>query len=1165
MISTDGTNLEQFMAYAHQMWVSPIQLILGIGLLIGTLGYSALVGLGVIIISMPVQGILVKIFFNQRAKCIKITDKRVQLTNEVLQGIRLVKFYGWEGFYIQQIGQYRGQEVKTLRTSALALAALTCIFQFTPVLAAILSFITYSLTGHELDVATIFTALQLFNIIRIPLLVFPLVMSSLASALIALGRIGKFLSSEELQDPYLLQPDSKLAVDMDADFTWEALVKPEESKDDKKDDKVAEKESEKNGDSKKKGKGKKAKKGEADDKEALPSTSQDVAEEPKDSDSAKKEEDPPFELKNLRLTVPKGALVGIVGRVGSGKSSVLQAIIGEMRRTRGEVTVGGKIAYVPQVPWIQNATLRENIVFGQQDDEKRFRDVVTACNLDHDLQTLPYGEQTEIGEKGINLSGGQKARVSLARAAYSESDIVLLDDPLSAVDAYVGRSIMDNCILSGPLASRTRILVTHSLHVLHKMDFIYFVDHGTITEQGTYDDLMAQRGSFSRLIDEYGRSDSKAVQQTAGRTGAAQSAKSESTNGADKDVKDVLMQLEERSTGAVTSETYKTYLRFAGGVRWVAILVVLLAVGQAVQVGTNLWLGFWTADEIPAFDNGRYIAVYAGFGVADALFAFLLCFAFFAMGLVASLNLFRASLAGILHSPLAFFDTTPIGRIMSRLTKDIETLDNELAQIIYAFLSTFVSIFGVMALVFYTFPYLGIIFAPLSILYYIVARYYRFSSVETKRLDSILRSGLYAAVSEMLTGLSTIRAYGIQDRSTNSANQGLDMQNRAFYMVITIQRWLGLRLDLFGNILILGIALFAAGFREDVNPAKIGVVLTYTLNITLVFSDMISQFAMNEQNMNAVERVVHYADLPPEGARETPQDPPPSWPTDGVVKFNNVKLAYREGLPLVLKGVSFDVRPREKVGIVGRTGAGKSSLLHALFRTVKLAEGSIEIDGVPIDQVGLETLRTRLALVPQDSTLFLGTLRENLDPQGQRTDAELIAALQRAWLLPQAGTSDPVAEAKFSLDSIIGNEGSNYSTGEKQLLSLCRALARNSKIIVLDEATSNVDLETDAKLQRTIQKEFADATVLCIAHRLNTIAYYDRILVMDDGRVAEFDTVLNLFDKEDSIFRSLCDEANLSRADILRIREEQKGVLQESSSALLLHFVESVSFGNKQA
>lgn len=1133
MISTDAARLDQFSAFGHNLWVSPIQIFIGIGLLLGNLGYSALVGLGVLLLGFPIQLILVKIMFAQRKKGVAITDNRVRLTTEVLQGIRLIKFYAWESFYISQISTLRTREIATIKKSAIARSALIAVVTFIPILASILSFITYALSGHDLNVAIIFSSLQLFNIIRAPLLFFPFVLSSLTDALVALRRISGFLLSDEIDQPYLLDHAQKYAVSVDGDFTWESAGKIGESKfsggAERKDGKKEKKTKTNQEQSKKMAK----------DKPILPVSADDASEGTKDGES-----DKPFELQNLKFSVPKGAFVAIVGRVGSGKSSVLQSLIGEMRRTRGEVIFSGSVAYVPQTPWIRNATLRDNILFGREDDEQRFREIIRACNLEHDLEMLPNGELTEIGEKGINLSGGQKARVSLARAAYSQSDVILLDDPLSAVDAYVGKAILDQCLLNGPLSNRTRILVTHALHVLDKADYIYVLENGVVTEQGTYNALIQDSVVFARLIEEYGNLESEKEHGDGIRD------KKTATGGQEdpeikKDSAGALMQTEERNTGSVTWDVYGKYLRFAGGIIWAPIIITLLAVTQGAQVGNNLFLGFWTAQSIPGFRQGEYMAVYAGFGAAQAVFSFILSFAFALASLTASLNLFKAALSHVLRSPTSFFDTTPIGRILSRLSKDQDTLDNELAFTLWQFLSTFSSILGTVALVFYTFPYLGIIFAPMGVLYWAASVYYRRTSVETKRLDSLMRSALYASYSETLTGLSTIRAYGVQESAVQQADKGLDMENRAYYMTLSIQRWLSVRLDIFGNILVFGIALFAAGFRNTVNPSKIGVVLSYTLSITQVFSEMISQFAQNEQNMNAVERVLHYSELEPEGDATTPNDPPMTWPSKGHISFENVELAYREGLPLVLKGVSFDVKPGEKVGIVGRTGAGKSSLLQALFRTVELQGGKIEIDGQNIRSIGLDVLRGRLALVPQDSTLFLGTLRENLDPQGLRTDAELISVLQRAWLLPNDGTADPIAEAKFSLDSTVGDEGSNFSVGEKQLLALCRALVKNSRIIILDEATSSVDVETDAKLQKTIQREFASSTLLCIAHRLNTIAYYDRVLVMDAGGVAEFDTVLNLYDNEKSIFRSLCNEANLQRSDILRIRADHTKIIAE--------------------
>ncbi|KAI0087237.1 multidrug resistance-associated ABC transporter [Irpex rosettiformis] len=1119
MISTDATRLDRSTMFMHNLWVAPIQIAIGIGLLIGNIGYSALVGLGVLVLGFPVQLILVKIMFGQRKKMVKITDQRVRLTTEVLQGIRLIKYYAWESFYTGQIAKVRERELLTVRKVAFARGAMIGIVTILPVVAAVLSFITYALSGHDLNVAIIFSSLQFFNIIRAPLAFFPLVVANCADAAVALGRIGNFLTAEELAEPYAIDKDCKHAIEVDGDFQWETVPKSivggkfeqgKKGKDGAKD--------------------KKTKKSKSNNEEVLPTAT------PKDGDESKEGEmeadDKPFELKDLNLKIPKGAFVAIVGRVGSGKSSLLQALIGEMRKTRGNCVFSSSAAYVPQSAWIMNATLRDNIIFGSEEDEDKLQEIIKACCLERDLEMLPNGEFTEIGEKGINLSGGQKARVSLARAAYSGADIVLMDDSLSAVDAYVGKAILENCLLSGPLADKTRVLVTHSLHILDKTDYIFVMDNGVIVEQGAFQDLMNDSVLFSRVMEEYGTHEKEEEDSQKDEDDS----KAEGVKKDKSAKKEGLMQAEERLTGSVTGSVYKQYFQYSGGLFKLPVILLLLAGYQCASVANNLVLGFWTSESIHGFNQGDYMGTYAALGVAIGLFSFLSSFYISITSLDAGFNMFKASLSAVLYSAVSFFDTTPVGRILSRLSKDQDTIDTEISMTAFQLLSTFSSVLGTAGLVFYTYPLLGIIFAPLTVFYYITAVFYRRTSVEVKRLDSLMRSTLYGSYSETLTGLSTVRAYREQTRFVETADHGLDLENRAYYITIAIQRWLSVRLDFLGNLLILGIALFSAGFRKSVNPSKTGVVLSYTLSITQVFSDLVSTYAQNEQNFNAVERVLHYTELPPEGDLTTSNDPSPSWPEKGEISFENVEMAYRKGLPLVLKDISFNIKAGEKVGVVGRTGAGKSSLLQALFRFVELQGGSISIDGHNIAEIGLETLRSRLALVPQDSTLFLGTLRENLDPQATKTDAELIESLKRAWLLPREGVVDPPTEAKFSLDASVNDEGSNYSAGEKQLLALCRALIKNSRIIVLDEATSNVDVETDAKLQRTIQTEFATSTLLCIAHRLNTIVYYDRILVMDVGRVAEFDTPLHLFDDEQSIFRSLCDEAGLTREHIVRIR-----------------------------
>ncbi|KAK7049860.1 hypothetical protein VNI00_005290 [Paramarasmius palmivorus] len=1013
IISTDATRMDQFIMYGHNVWIAPIQLIVGIALLIWTLGYSALVGLGVLIFGLPIQGILAFIIYGQRNKGVKITDNRVRLTTE---GIRLLKYYAWEDFYTSQISDLRKGELDCIKNSTIAQSALIALVQLLPLLASVLSFITYSLSGHELSVAVIFTSLQFFNIIRIPFVFLPFVLSGLSDFLVALRRVQTYLNAEERPDPPSIDFDYKDALHIEnATFAWDTVegMGKKQKDDEKKDDKSSDAKDNK----KKKGKG--SKKEDVSDP-ILPVTKDDdkaVSELEEATETSEEEQKKPFQLNDINLRVPRGAFVAIVGRVGSGKSSLLQGILGEMKKVQGQCIFGGTLAYVPQTPWIRNATVRENIA-GEDINEERFREVLRTCSLERDIELLPDGVDTEIGEKGINLSGGQKARVCLARAAYSSSDIVLLDDPLSAVDSYVGRSILENCFLNGPLSRRTRILVTHALHVLDKTDYIYVMEDGRISEEGTYQDLMQNGPIFSRLISEYGQQN-----MDAGRGRKEQI----TTDAADKDdgiskARDALMQAEERSTGAVTWSTYTRYLKHAGTIAWAPIVLALLSLTQASEVGSNLLLGFWTSESIEGFREGDYIAVYASLGAGQAIFTFFASYCVAIIGIRASYSMFRTALHKVLKSPVAFFDTTPMGRVLSRLSKDQDTLDTLLPLNMLTFLFIVFSVLGTVALVFYTLPLLGVIFAPMVVIYYFMALFYRRTSVEIKRLDSLSRSAFYSSYSETLTGLATVRAYRDENKATTDAETKLDAEMRAYYLTITLQRWLALRLDLFANILIWGIVVAAARGRASIDPAKIGVVISYALSITAVFSEMINTFAENEQNMNAAERLLVYTTLSPEKDEGQAKHVPDSaWPSRGEIVFSNVEFAYREGLPLVLKGVTFRVNSGEKIGIVGRTGAGKTSIIQALFRIAGLHGGSIKIDGIDVSSIPIDTLRQRIALVPQDSTLFLGTLRDNLDPLKTRTDAELISAMKRAWLISD---EDPgKSDNKFSLDSTVGDEG----------------------------------------------------------------------------------------------------------------------------------------------
>ncbi|EJD44567.1 ATP-dependent bile acid permease [Auricularia subglabra TFB-10046 SS5] len=1124
MISADCTRLDIASGFFHLGWSAPIQIVIGVALLINNLGVSALVGLGVLLLSFPLQGLLVSRMINARKKTLAMTDKRVRLLQEVLQGIRLLLLFHWQGHYMERIIGMRRAELKNVRRFATLRGMLTAFTAFVPILAATLTYITYALTGHALDPATIFSSLQLFNIIRAPLFFFPLVCVVTHDGYVSLQRIAKMLMADELEDVYSIigagktaDEDEKTvdddkappAVSVHGSFTWETGGKLNPHA------------------------------GGPPGAKKKP-TAEEAAEDEKLSKAERKEKadkgPAPFELKDVDLTIPKGAFVAIVGRVASGKSSLLQALTGDMRRTSGDVVFGGSVAYAPQAPWIQNLSMRDNILFGHEYDEARFREAIYACALERDIEILPDGVQTEIGERGVTLSGGQKARINLARVAYHSSDIALIDDPLSAVDSHVAKHILEHCLLSGPLAQKTRILVTHQLYVLPYVDEVIFMDNGKIVEKGPYQELVARGGDFAKLIEEYGAMEAQGSDAAKNEDEAAtkKDEKKESTDAPTK-----LVTGDERETGAVSGAAYISYARAAGGVRWTLVLMVWLGMAQVAQVASTLFLGFWTEASIPGFASGDYMGLYAGMGVATAVFTFVAAFAFAQAGFNASLNLFRDALKAVMRAPLGWHEMTPTGAIMNRLSKDIDTLDSMLPQAWFQLLNNGATIVGTIGLVFYSYAWLGIMFPPLIFVYWMFLAFYRRTSIEAKRLDSILRTVLYAGFSEALNGMGTIRAYRAETRFIRESEKRLDSENRSYFLTIVVQRWLGVRMDILSNLLVLAIGLIAVGLRNSTNPAKIGIVLTYTLSVTQVMGQTITMLAQVEQNMNTVERIVAYVELEPEPPESQPTDPPAEeWPTSGAIKFDKVCLRYRPHLPLALDNISFEVKPGERVGIVGRTGAGKSTILGTLFRTGPLESGRILVDGVDIGTLGLARLREALSIIPQDAVLFVGrTLRTNIDPKNQRTDAELHDALRRVGLVNDKDDKENAGPGKFDLDREVRDD--SFSAGEKQLLALCRALVRTeSKILVLDEATSSVDVATDATIQMMIQQDFRHKTLLCIAHRLNTIVYYDRILVMDQGHIAEYDTPLNLFDAGGTscIFRSLCDQASLTRDDVVRIR-----------------------------
>ncbi|KAI0300742.1 ABC transporter [Russula brevipes] len=1124
-ISTDVSRIDFCCGFFHMFWTSPIQMAICLGLLIGNLGPSALAGFSVFIIFTPIQGKIMRSLFMSRRKSMEWTDKRAKLLQELLGGMKLIKFFAWENPFLDRIAGYRKREMSYVRTMLLVRAGNMAVAISIPAMASVVAFLVYAGTGHQLTASVIFSSLTLFQLLRLPLMLLPMSFSTITDARNAIGRLQECFTAELISETTERDPKLKHAVEIEnASFMWDSPP-PDEGKT---------------------GKGKK--------KDRRSSVKPEPAAEPKEI-----KEENMFKLKDIDVRIPRGQLVAIVGAVGSGKTSLLQGLIGDMRKMEGSVRFGGSVAYCSQSAWIQNATIRENICFGRAFEAERYWKAVHDACLEADLDVLPNGDMTEVGERGISLSGGQKQRVNICRAIYSGSDILIFDDPLSALDAHVGESVFNNVLLDST-SGATRILVTHALHFLPKVDYIYFMADGRITEYGTFEEMMASHGDFSRTFDEFVTKDRKESKDEIAidleDVDADENAKKRraSKRGAQ------LMQAEERNVGAVNLQVYKQYFRSGNGIVLVPAMFVSITLMQAAIVVSSYWLVWWQDRQWPR-PQGFYMGIYAMLGIAQAFTGFLVGMAIALVVYSASRQLHHDAISRVMYSPMSFFETTPVGRIMNRFSKDIDTIDSVLADSFRMFLNTFANIIGAVILISIVLPWFLIAVAIVCVLYVMAAAFYRASAREMKRLDAILRSSLYSHFSESLSGIATIRAYKEEDRFFRENRDRVDMENRAYWMTVANQRWLGVRLDFLGTLLTLTVSMLTVGTRFTVSPAQTGVALSYILAIQQSFGWMVRQLAEVENNMNSVERIVYYArDLEQEPPHELPEVKPAApWPSEGKLEIKDAVLKYRPELPLVLKGLSMNVQGGEKIGIVGRTGAGKSSIMVALFRIVELVSGSINIDGVDIAKIGLDDVRNAVSIIPQDATLFSGTLRSNLDPFGLHDDARLWDALKRSYLVEDnrrfssakaeeaevdgdedqhgTGASSPSAP-RFTLDSPIDDEGSNLSVGQRSLVSLARALVKDSKILILDEATASVDYETDRKIQDTIATEFHDRTMLCIAHRLRTIISYDRICVMDNGNIAEFDTP-DVLHAQNGIFRAMCEHSSITLEDIRRARKER--------------------------
>ncbi|XP_017108726.1 multidrug resistance-associated protein 1 isoform X8 [Drosophila bipectinata] len=1113
LMAVDAQRFMELTTYLNMIWSAPLQIGLALFFLWQQLGPSVLAGLAVMIILIPVNGVIASRIKTYQIRQMKYKDERVKLMNEVLSGIKVLKLYAWEPSFEKQVLDIRDKEIATLRSTAYLNASTSFLWSCAPFLVSLVTFATYVLIDENnvLDATKTFVSLSLFNILRFPLTMLPMLITNLVQTQVSVNRINKFLNSEELDPNSVLHDPSKphpMSIE-NGEFSW--------------------------GDE--------------------------------------------ITLRNINIEVHKSSLVALVGTVGSGKSSVVQAFLGEMEKLAGVVNTVGKLAYVPQQAWIQNATVRDNILFGQTYDRKRYNKVIDACALRADIDILSAGDLTEIGEKGINLSGGQKQRISLARAVYSDADLYLLDDPLSAVDAHVGKHIFEEVIgPKGMLARKSRVLVTHGVTFLPQVDSIYVMKSGEISESGTFDQLVKNKGAFADFIIQHlqdGNEEEEELNQIKRQISstaddpeligsvekAIKLARTESLSdsisvtSADslmgrgnslrrrtkrqdshdsvasaaslkkkQEVEGKLIETEKSQTGGVDFAVYKHYIKSVGVFLSVATLV-LNFVFQAFQIGSNLWLTKWANDENVSNDTSlrdMYLGVYGAFGFGQVLSYIGSVVIVYLGALIGARKMFVFLLSRIMHAPQSFFDIKPRARILDRLANDIYKLDLVLPELIRVFNSQVFRVLATIVVISLSTPIFLAVIVPIAFLYYFAQRFYVATSRQLMRLESVSRSPIYSHFGETVTGASTIRAYNVGDRFIEESDAKVDKNQVCKYPSVIANRWLAIRLEMVGNLIILFASLFAV-LGGQTNPGLVGLSVSYALQVTQTLNWLVRMTSDIETNIVSVERIKEYGETKQEAPWELEADKskPKNWPEEGRVEFQNFQVRYREGLDLVLRGVSFNIKGGEKVGIVGRTGAGKSSLTLALFRIIESAGGRIAIDGVDIATMGLHMLRSRLTIIPQDPVLFSGSLRINLDPFEVKTDDEIWKALELSHL------KSFVKSLAAGLNHEIAEGGENLSVGQRQLVCLARALLRKTKVLVLDEATAAVDLETDDLIQKTIRTEFKECTVLTIAHRLNTILDSDKVIVLDKGQITEFASPTELLDNPKSAFYSMAKDANL--------------------------------------
>ncbi|KAH9625384.1 hypothetical protein KSS87_011455 [Heliosperma pusillum] len=1056
-VTVDAHRIGEFPFWFHQIWTTALQICIAITILIHLMGLATIASLVVLILTALCNIPLAKLQHKFQTKLMVAQDERLKACSEALVNMKVLKFYAWETRFKNTIEGLRKKEYKWLLGVYLGSVCYGFLFWASPIPISGATFAVCYFLGVPLDASNVFTFIVTLRLLQEPIVAISDLITVVIQATVAFTRTAGFLEESELD----IRNRSNISsvnhtIRMDSvNLSWEM-------------------------------------------NQSKPT------------------------LRNISLEVQPGAKITICGEVSSGKSTLLAAILGEVPYKEGIVEVHGRIAYVSQTAWIQSGTIRDNILFGCDIDEVRYQEALRRCSLVKDLELLPYGDLTEIGERGVNLSGGQKQRIQLARALYRDADIYLLDDPFSAVDAHTATNLFKEYVMEA-LSEKTVLLVTHQVDFLPAFQCCLLMSDGEILQAGHYTELLASRPEFSDLVNAHKKTAGTERLADVGTFERETSPDEKTTIYALKQYEisngDQLIKQEERNVGNTGFRSYLMYMKTDNSsylyLVCVFIFQVIFVMGQIAQ-------NYWMASNVdnPHISSPELIVVYLSLGICSTLFILFRSLAMVIIGMKSSKSLFSKLLNSLFRAPLSFYDSTPLGRILSRVTSDMNIVDLDVSCNILNVLSPTMGAYANLGLLASITPQVLLVYVPVIYMIIWLQRYYLATAKELMRIQGTTKSQVANHLAESISGAMTIRAFEEQDRFFAKNLNLIDRNSSPFLHNFAASEWLIQRVETLNAIVLSSVALCMVLLPPStIRSGFVGMALTYglSLNNTMVFAIQYQCILAN--SIVSVERLNQYMHLPSE-APEVIEDsrPPKNWPTIGKVEIRDLQIRYREGTPLVLRGISCTFEGGDRIGIVGRTGSGKTTLIGALFRLVEPTQGKIIVDGIDISRIGLHDLRSRFGIIPQDPTLFNGTVRYNLDPLCQHSDEEIWEVLGKCQL------KESVQEKLQGLDSTILEDGSNWSMGQRQLFCLGRALLRRSRVLVLDEATASVDNTTDMILQKTIRTEFRDCTVITVAHRIPTVMDSTKVLAMSDGKVVEYDEPAKLINKEGSLFGQLVNE-----------------------------------------